>query len=246
MTMKEVAAAVGVSVESVSNAYNRPEKLSKDVRARILSTVPSSVTTDERGRPGAAARPADAVGIVYANSSPTPSGTRNPATRLGAVADVLEENCISINLLPIPSQSPSDHGVGHPRRVCRAVVGDRQQVDADAVLLEHVRHGTEQGDGVRVPEGVGELFGVDDADRVGTTVPKSPAGRARSVVTERGAGAEDARAHVLGQLLGTVVGVRDGGDRDPDGRGHFLHRHARHGPHPRYAPPSSDRSRADG
>ena len=38
MTMKDVAAAVGVSVASVSNAYNRPEKLSEDVRARILAT----------------------------------------------------------------------------------------------------------------------------------------------------------------------------------------------------------------
>ena len=40
--MKDVAAAVGVSVASVSNAYNRPEKLSEDVRARILEVQEKS------------------------------------------------------------------------------------------------------------------------------------------------------------------------------------------------------------
>ena len=58
VTMKEVAAAVGVSVASVSNAYNRPEKLSEDVRARILShRCRARLPRTERGRPGPAARP---------------------------------------------------------------------------------------------------------------------------------------------------------------------------------------------
>ena len=136
-------------------------------------------------------------------------------------------------------QEPVDHGISHARRVGRAVVGDRQQVDADAVLLQHVGHGAEQGDGVRVAEGVGQLVGVDDADRIGAAVPQGPTGRARSVVTELGTGGQDARPHVLGQLLGTVVGVGDGGDRDSHGCGHVLHRHAWHAPHPRSGPRSA-------
>ena len=116
--MKEVAAAVGVSVASVSNAYNRPEKLSKDVRARILTT---GAELGYHG-PSAAGRAlrhgrADAVGIVY--SEQLSYAFRDPyaVTLLGAVADVLEENCISINLLPIPNDSPAD-----PPGVAYAVV----------------------------------------------------------------------------------------------------------------------------
>lgn len=109
VTMKEVAAAVGVSVASVSNAYNRPEKLSEGVRARILST---GAALGYHG-PSAAGRAlrhgrADAVGIIY--SEQLSYAFRDPyaVTLLGAVADVLEENCISINLLPIPNDSPAD------------------------------------------------------------------------------------------------------------------------------------------
>lgn len=118
VTMKDVAAAVGVSVASVSNAYNRPEKLSEGVRARILTTGA------ELGYcgPSAAGRAlrhgrADAVGIVY--SEQLSYAFRDPyaVTLLGAVADVLEDNGISINLLPIPNDSPAD-----PPGVAYAVV----------------------------------------------------------------------------------------------------------------------------
>ena len=38
-SLKSVALAAGVSVSSVSNAYNKPEQLSADVRARILEVA---------------------------------------------------------------------------------------------------------------------------------------------------------------------------------------------------------------
>ncbi|GAA2518303.1 hypothetical protein GCM10009859_18050 [Kocuria salsicia] len=41
ITMSEVARAAGVSVSSISNAYNRPEKLSPAVRNRILDVATS-------------------------------------------------------------------------------------------------------------------------------------------------------------------------------------------------------------
>ncbi len=118
VTMKDVAAAVGVSVASVSNAYNRPEKLSEDVRGRILST---GAALGYCG-PSAAGRAlrhgrADAVGIVYAEQLSYAFRDPYAVTLLGAVADVLEENGISINLLPIPNDSPAD-----PPGVAYAVV----------------------------------------------------------------------------------------------------------------------------
>ena len=118
MTMKDVAAAVGVSVASVSNAYNRPEKLSEDVRARILAT---GAELGYHG-PSAAGRAlrhgrADAVGIIYADQLSYAFRDPYAITLFGAVADVLEENGISINLLPIPNDSPAD-----PAGVTYAVV----------------------------------------------------------------------------------------------------------------------------
>lgn len=118
VTMKDVAEAVGVSVASVSNAYNRPEKLSEDVRARILST---GADLGYCG-PSAAGRAlrhgrADAVGIVYAEQLSYAFRDPYAVTLLGAVADVFEDRGMSINLLPIPNDSPAD-----PAGVAYAVV----------------------------------------------------------------------------------------------------------------------------
>ena len=112
VTMKDVAEAVGVSVASVSNAYNRPEKLSEDVRARILST---GADLGYHG-PSAAGRAlrhgrADAVGIVY--SEQLSYAFRDPyaVTLLGAVADVLEEQLHQHQPAADPQRQP-----GRPRR----------------------------------------------------------------------------------------------------------------------------------
>ena len=60
---------------------------------------------------------ADAVGIVYAEQLSYAFRDPYAVTLFGAVADVLEENGISINLLPIPNDSPAD-----PAGVAYAVV----------------------------------------------------------------------------------------------------------------------------
>ena len=46
VTLATVAEALGVSTMTVSNAYNRPEKLSAELRERILAKA------DELGYPG--------------------------------------------------------------------------------------------------------------------------------------------------------------------------------------------------
>ena len=65
MTVKTLAAVLGVSPATVSNAYNRPDQLSPQLRERILATA------EELGYPGpdAAGRTlrmgrADAVGVL--------------------------------------------------------------------------------------------------------------------------------------------------------------------------------------
>ena len=65
MTVKSLAAAIGVSPATISNAYNHPDQLSAQLRERILATAA------ELGYPGpdAAGRTlrmgrAEAVGVL--------------------------------------------------------------------------------------------------------------------------------------------------------------------------------------
>ncbi len=109
VTAKTVAEAVGVSVATVSNAYNRPGQLSAELRARILATA------EELGYagPDAAARAlrsgkTDAVGVLltdrlsYAFSDPYAIGF------LTGLAEVVEQRGTSIVLIPLPWSSSGD------------------------------------------------------------------------------------------------------------------------------------------
>lgn len=101
--MKSVAAAVGVSLSTVSNAYNKPEQLSAEVRERILAKA------RELGYagPDAAARTlrsrrAGAIGLLlteqlsYAFSDPFAVGL------LAGLAEVAERTQTGLLLIPLP------------------------------------------------------------------------------------------------------------------------------------------------
>lgn len=101
VTLKTLAAAVGVSPSTVSNAYNKPDQLSADLRERILATArdlgytgPDSAARALRsGRSGS-------VGVLftgrlsYAFSDPYAVGF------LSGLSEVLETHGTSILLLP--------------------------------------------------------------------------------------------------------------------------------------------------
>lgn len=102
VTVRTIADALGISVSTVSNAYNRPDQLSSTLRAQILSKA------DELGYagPDAAARAlrsgrAEAVGVVlterlsYAFSDPYAIGF------LTGLCEVVEQRHISIVLMPL-------------------------------------------------------------------------------------------------------------------------------------------------
>ena len=68
VTLKEVAAELGVSASTVSNAYNRPDQLSKELRERVFETARRL----EYGGPDPTARSlrrrrAGAIGVLYAD-----------------------------------------------------------------------------------------------------------------------------------------------------------------------------------
>ena len=102
VTVRTLADALGISVSTVSNAYNRPDQLSSGLRTRILSKA------EELGYagPDAAARAlrsgrAEAVGVVlteqlsYAFSDPYAIGF------LTGLCEIVEQRHISIVLMPL-------------------------------------------------------------------------------------------------------------------------------------------------
>lgn len=106
-TMKSVAAAVGVSLSTVSNAYNKPEQLSAEMRERIFATA------RELGYagPDAAARSlrsrrAGAIGLLlteqlsYAFSDPFAVGL------LAGLSEVAERTRTGLLLIPLPRFEP--------------------------------------------------------------------------------------------------------------------------------------------
>lgn len=106
-TMKSVAAAVGVSLSTVSNAYNKPEQLSAEVRERIFTTA------HELGYPGPnpaartlRSRRAGAIGLLlteqlsYAFSDPFAVGL------LAGLSEEAERTRTGLLLIPLPRFAP--------------------------------------------------------------------------------------------------------------------------------------------
>ncbi|MEV6276768.1 LacI family DNA-binding transcriptional regulator [Nocardia sp. NPDC051832] len=106
-TMKSVATAVGVSMSTVSNAYNKPEQLSHALRERIFSAArelgysgPDAAARTLRGRR------AGAIGLLlteelsYAFSDPFAVGL------LAGLSEVAERTRTGLLLIPLPRFEP--------------------------------------------------------------------------------------------------------------------------------------------
>jgi DNA-binding LacI/PurR family transcriptional regulator len=111
MTVKTLAAAVGVSPATISNAYNRPDQLSAELRERILATA------KELGYPGpdAAGRilrigRAEAVGVLLSERLSYAFSDPFAVEFLTGLSEVVEEDGISIVLMPLSARTdePTD------------------------------------------------------------------------------------------------------------------------------------------
>ena len=101
LTLRDVAAELGVSAKTVSNAYTRPDQLSSDLRGRILATAarlgypgPDPLAAGlRRGQVGA-------VGVAYANR--LSYAFDDPVTRelLAGITSVVEAAGVGLLLLP--------------------------------------------------------------------------------------------------------------------------------------------------
>ncbi len=102
ITVKTLAAAVGVSPSTISNAYNRPDQLSAPLRQRILAKA----TELGYAGPDAAARTlrvgrADAVGVLLAERLSYAFSDPYAIEFLAGLSEILEERGISIVLMPL-------------------------------------------------------------------------------------------------------------------------------------------------
>ncbi len=102
VTLKTLAAHVGVSPATVSNAYNRPEQLSADLRRRILATADALGYTgpDAAGRALRRGR-ADAVGVLLCDRLSYAFSDPFSIEFLAGLTETLEQHVISVVLMPL-------------------------------------------------------------------------------------------------------------------------------------------------
>src|SRR5438067_12835954 len=114
-TLKDIAAELGVSAKTVSNAYRHPEQLSPRLRARVLATAarvgftgPDPLAAGlRRGRVGA-------VGFAYANRLSYAFEDPVALELLAGISSVAEDTGAGLVLLP---------GAASPRSRAAALAG---------------------------------------------------------------------------------------------------------------------------
>ncbi len=160
VTLQDVADAVGVSRMTVSNAYNRPDKLSETLRATILSTA----TELGYGGPDPSARAlargrAGTVGLLLTDT--LGEAFRDPVSTefLVAVGDALAERSLALTLVSTAGPNPP-LGQDLPMDGAIVYVCDPTRVDLDWLR----RRGTPVVTVDQAPTDGIAAVNVDDAD----------------------------------------------------------------------------------
>jgi DNA-binding LacI/PurR family transcriptional regulator len=132
LTVKTVADAAGVSPATVSNAYNRPERLSAQLRVRILAIAdelgyggPDPAARSLRTRRAGAIGAIFTTGVSYAFCDPFCT------TMLAGVTDVTERSRTALVLIPIVPTGDEDGIRESVDAVRRAVIDGAFADDVD-------------------------------------------------------------------------------------------------------------------
>jgi DNA-binding LacI/PurR family transcriptional regulator len=103
VTLRDVARALGVSHTTVSNAYNRPEKLSEQLRERILETAARmGYQGPDPLAAGLVRRQAGALGVVFDEDLATALSDPAALLFLQGVARAGQASALGLTLLPAP------------------------------------------------------------------------------------------------------------------------------------------------
>ncbi len=113
VTLRDLARTLGVSVATVSNAYNRPDQLSPELRERVLQVArelgyagPDPLARSlRRGRSGV-------IGVVY--DAPLDYAFADPAAAifLGSLAQVIQQDALNLLLLACAQDALPVRGAG--------------------------------------------------------------------------------------------------------------------------------------
>lgn len=108
-TLKELADALGVSRTTVSNAFNRPDQLSEDLRERILGAArdygyPGPNPMARKLRTGRA----HAVGVLLGDSLPYAFTDAATIAFLRGIAQVCQDNHCGVLILPVLEEPGED------------------------------------------------------------------------------------------------------------------------------------------
>lgn len=134
VTMKDIAEVVGVSVMTVSNAFNRPDQLSAGLRQRILDRA----TKMGYSGPDAAARHlrsgrTNCYGVVFAEKLSYAFSDPFASVWLTAFTRVMEEHHASVLLLSVPATDAAaavrDASIDGLAGLCQDVVATQQARD---------------------------------------------------------------------------------------------------------------------
>ena len=111
VTLKSVAEAAGVSISTVSNAYNKPEQMSAEVLRRVLETAKSLGYAG----PNPAARSlrsqrAGAIGLLFTEQLSYAFSDPYSVGMLAGLSEVCEAHRTSLLLIPLPAveTAPAD------------------------------------------------------------------------------------------------------------------------------------------
>ena len=104
VTLKSVAEAAGVSISTVSNAYNKPDQLSAEVRQRVLETAKALGYAG----PNPAARSlrsqrAGAIGLLFTEKLSYAFSDPYAVGMLAGLSEVAEAHRTSLLLIPLPA-----------------------------------------------------------------------------------------------------------------------------------------------
>ena len=212
-SMKTVATAAGVSLATVSNAYNRPDRLSSAVRERVLAVARAqgypgpdpAARSLRRGRSGA-------IGVVFAVRLSYAFTDPYCTELLAGIADVAESSRTSLPLMPlVPITATCDE-----ERVRQSIDAVRHAV-VDGVVTEYIDESHPAVDVLRARgmplvrsiEGTGDRCVIVDDDGAMRAVGRHLASLGHRSVAVVAAGPG---------VAGTVDVVRTGGSLYPYAR----------------------------